>query len=57
MLYTGLLSWHIVEKAGQFHSKSGDRKHKLDYLIKYMMILVGNVECSVPVKVRLVVFP
>ena len=24
MPYTGLLSWHIVERAGQFHSKCGD---------------------------------
>lgn len=54
MPYTGLLPWHIVEKAGQLHSKPGDRKNKLDYLIKYMTILVGNVECSIPVKVRLV---
>lgn len=47
MPYTGLLSWHIMERVGQFHSRSGDRKCKLDYLIKYMTILVENVESSV----------
>lgn len=46
MPYTDLLSWHIVEKTGQFHSKPRDRKHKLDYLVKYMMILVGNVSAQ-----------
>lgn len=53
MPYTGLLSWHIVERAGQFHSKCGDTKGKLDYLIKYMTILAENVECSVLVKIWL----
>lgn len=53
MPYTGLLSWHIVETAGQFHSKCGDRKGKLDYLIKYMTILAENVECLVLVKMWL----
>lgn len=47
MPYTGLLSWHIMERVGQFHSRSRDRKCKLDYLIKYMTILVENVESSV----------
>ena len=47
MPYTGLLSWHIKETAGQFYSKPRDRKCKLDYLIKYMTILVENVKCSV----------
>lgn len=54
MPYTGLLFCHIMQRAGQFHSKPGDRKCKLDYLIKYITILVENVECSVPVKIRLV---
>lgn len=47
MPYIGLLSWHLMEKAGPFHSNPGDRKRKLDFLIKYTTALVENVECSV----------
>lgn len=54
MPYTGLLPWHIVERAGQFHSKRRDRKGKLDYLIKFMTKLAENVECSVLIKIWLV---
>lgn len=42
MPYTGLLSWHIMDRAGQSCSKCGDRKGKLDCLIKYMTILAEN---------------
>ena len=42
-----------MERAGQFHSKCGDTKGKLDCLIKYTTILAENVECSVLVKIWL----
>lgn len=56
MSYTGLLSWHILEGVGQFRSKHGERKIKLDYLIKYKTIQSygQTVECLVLIQLRLV---